>query len=423
MNEAGRVVFTKEMKKDFTILVPTMLPIHFGFIAQILRQEGYTIEVLDTTGPQITEKGLHFVHNDACYPAILVIGQLLDALDSGRYDPDRCALMLMQTGGGCRASNYVSLLRKALVNAGHGNVPVISFNLLGIEKNPGFQLSVQVLTRMIYGVLYGDLLMFLSQKCRPYECFPGATQQLVSMWTDRLTRDLRTRSGLRYSHIKKNFARIVADFWALERTREEKVRVGIVGEIFVKFSPLGNNNLEEHLIAEGAEPVMPGLLDFCMYVACNGIYDSQLYGLRRFAGLVNGVAYRFLLSRQRDLIAAIRENSGFAPMTDFDHTRRLVDGYIGIGAKMGEGWLLTAEMLELIESGTNNIVCAQPFGCLPNHIVGKGVMKHIREVHPEANLVAIDYDPSSTEINQENRIKLMLANAQRSRRQTGPKII
>ena len=423
MNENNRVIFTKEMKKDYTILVPTMLPIHFGFIAQILRQEGYTIEVLDTTGPQITEKGLHYVHNDACYPAILVIGQLLDALDSGRFDPDRCALMLMQTGGGCRASNYVSLLRKALANAGHGNVPVISFNLVGIEKNPGFQLSPQVLSRMLYGVLYGDLLMFLSQKCRPYECFPGATRQLVEHWTNRLSHDLRTKSGLNYHHIKKNYGRIVRDFAALERTREQKVRVGIVGEIFVKFSPLGNNNLEEHLIEEGAEPVMPGLLDFCMYVACNGIYDTQLYGLRRFAGAVNGIAYRFLLSRQRDLIRAIRDNSDFTPMTDFDHTRRLVDGYIGRGAKMGEGWLLTAEMLELIEAGTNNIICAQPFGCLPNHIVGKGVMKHIREVHPQANLVAIDYDPSSTEINQENRIKLMLANANRAAAENPAKIV
>jgi len=401
------------MKRDYTILVPTMLPIHFRLIAEILRLDGFTVEVLDTSGRGVTEKGLHYVHNDACYPAILVIGQLLDALESGKYDPNKCALMLMQTGGGCRASNYISLLRKALESAGYAHVPVISFNFVGIEKNPGFQLGLRTLKRMVYGVLYGDLLMTMSQRCRPYERFPGATQQLVLQWTDRLVAGMQERGGLSYRKVKENYAAIVRDFAALERSKEQKVRVGIVGEIFVKFSPLGNNHLEDLLIAEGAEPVMPGLLDFCLYTVCNGIYDTKLYGIRRFAGLINAAAYRFLHAKQRDLIAAIRENSDFQPMTDFDRTRRLVDGYIGVGAKMGEGWLLTAEMLELIESGTNNIVCAQPFGCLPNHIVGKGVMKRIREMHPQANLVAIDYDPSATEINQENRIKLMLANAAR----------
>ena len=398
-----------------------MLPIHFRILAQILRCEGYKIELLETSGPRITEMGLHYVHNDACYPAVLVIGQLLDALESGKYDPDHCALMLMQTGGGCRASNYVSLLRKALERMGRPDIPVISFNVVGLEKNPGFELTPSLLLRMMYAVLYGDLLMLLSEQCRPYEINPGETEKLVIAWTDRIIAGMQERGGLSYRRVKQNYAAIVRDFAAIPRNDEEKVRVGIVGEIFVKFSPLGNNRLEEFLLSEGAEPVMPGLLDFCMYTTCNGIYDTELYGVRRFTGLIYKIVYKLLLGRQRDLINAIRENSTFRPPTDFEHTRSLVNGYMGKGAKMGEGWLLTAEMLELIEAGTTNIVCAQPFGCLPNHIVGKGVMKHIRETHPQANLVAIDYDPSATAINQENRIKLMLANANRAKEKAAEK--
>ncbi len=379
-----------------------------------MNRNGYHVEVLDTKGRHIVEKGLRYVHNDACYPAVLVIGQLLDALEGGKYDPDRVALMLMQTGGGCRASNYVSLLRKALQRAGHENVPVLSFNLVGIEKNPGFQLTLPLLIKMLYAVLFGDLLMTLTQRTRPYETEPGAAERLAEQWTNRLVCEMqKSRVKLPYRSVKELYAEIVRDFAALPLSGEQKPRVGIVGEIFVKFSPLGNNNLEDFLISEGAEPVMPGLLDFCLYVVCNSIFDAKLYGLRRVQGAVYRIAYRYLLKKQRDLIAAIRSNSNFTPPTDFAHTRSLVDGYMHVGAKMGEGWLLTAEMLELIDSGTKNVICTQPFGCLPNHIVGKGVMKHIRETHPDANLIAIDYDPSATAINQENRIKLMLANAAR----------
>ena len=388
-----------------------MLPIHFRLIAEILNRSGYHVEVLDTRGRHIVETGLRYVHNDACYPAVLVIGQLLDALESGKYDKDKVALMLMQTGGGCRASNYVSLLRKALERANLSHVPVLSFNVVGLEKNPGFKLTIPLLVRMMYAVLFGDLLMTLEQRTRPYEREAGASEALAKKWTDRLVTELQKSVKIPYPRVKALYAEIVRDFAALDREPGQKIRVGIVGEIFVKFSPLGNNNLEDFLISEGAEPVMPGLLDFCMYVVSNLVFDSELYGIHRAQGAMWRVAYRFLLKKQRDLIAAIRENSDFLPPTDFEHTRSLVEGYMHVGAKMGEGWLLTAEMLELIDSGTKNVICTQPFGCLPNHIVGKGVMKHIRETHPEANLVAIDYDPSATAINQENRIKLMLANA------------
>lgn len=386
-------------------------------MAGVLRRNGYRVEVLETSGRQIIERGLRYVHNDACYPAIVVIGQLLDAVESGKYDPDKTALMIMQTGGGCRASNYISMLRKALARSGRENIPVISFNLGGLETNPGFKLTPMLMIQLGYSIFYGDIIMFMLQRCRPYEKEIGASQALADKWTERLVDDLQGKNGLRYSRVKKNFARIVKDFAAIEREDVEKTRVGIVGEIYVKFSPLGNNRLEDFLVSEGAEPVMPGLLDFCLYSVLNSVYDHELYGMSKRKAVLNELAYKVLTKCQRDIIDAIKENSSFAPPTPFAHTRELVDGYMGHGAKMGEGWLLTAEMLELIDSGTTNIICTQPFGCLPNHIVGKGVMKHIRESHPEANLVAIDYDPGSTAINQENRIKLMLANAQRSRQE------
>lgn len=371
--------------------------------------------MLNTSGKHIIEKGLKYVHNDACYPAILVIGQLLDALESGKYDIDKTALMIMQTGGGCRASNYISMLRKALGRAGLSHIPVISFNLLGIEKNPGFKLTLPLIFQILYAIMYGDLIMTLVQRSRPYEKKKGTAAALAEEWTDRIASDLQQKGSLSYKRLKKNFAQIVRDFEAIERYDEKKVKVGIVGEIYVKFSPLGNNNLEDFLVSEGAEAVMPGLLDFCLYYVSNLMYNTKQYGINKKALLIYKLLYKAFSKCQKDLISAISENSTFDPPTPFDHTHELVKGYMGYGAQMGEGWLLTAEMLELIESGTANIICTQPFGCLPNHIVGKGVMKRIRENYPTANIVAIDYDPGSTAINQENRIKLMLANAERQK--------
>jgi len=414
-NKSNRVIFTEEMKKTHTILVPNMLPIHFQCIAGILQRNGYRIEVLNTSGRHIIEKGLRYVHNDACYPAILVIGQLLDALESGKYDVNKTAVMIMQTGGGCRASNYISMLRKALGRAGLSHIPVISFNLLGIEKNPGFKLTLPLIFQILYAILYGDLIMTLVQRSRPYEKEKGAANALAEEWTDRIASDLQQKGSLSYRRLKKNFVRIVHDFEAIERSDEKKVKVGIVGEIYVKFSPLGNNNLEDFLVNEGAEAVMPGLLDFCLYYVSNYIYNAKQYGINKKTVPLYKLLYKAFSKCQKDLIFAISENSRFDPPTPFKHTHELVKGYMGYGAQMGEGWLLTAEMLELIESGTSNIICTQPFGCLPNHIVGKGVMKRIRENYPTANIVAIDYDPGSTAINQENRIKLMLANAERQR--------
>lgn len=404
-------VFTKEMKKTHTILVPMMLPIHMTLMSEILRQEGYKVDVLTNDGHGVVDEGLRNVHNDACYPALLVIGQFLDALRSGKYDPHKVALIITQTGGGCRASNYIFLLRKALERSGFGYVPVISLNALGLESNPGFQITVPLAIKLLYAAIVGDFLMLISGQCRPYECHIGDTNRLVQQWTHRIVESWKGKKFVRYGSIKKWYREMLRDFSSIPLRKTEKVKVGIVGEIYVKYAPMGNNHLEEFLLSEGAEVVIPGLLDFCMYCIYNGIIDHQLYGGGTLRYLGSQIAYRFFLKKQKDAIRAVQKHGVFRPSTLFSHTKDLAEKYIGMGMKMGEGWLLTVEMAELITSGVPNVVCTQPFGCLPNHIAGKGMIHKIRAIHPEANIVAIDYDPGASEVNQQNRIKLMLANA------------
>lgn len=413
--EKNYVAFTEEMKKDYTILVPPMLPMHFKMIVSVLRTYGYTLELLEDTGPHIADMGLKYVHNDTCYPAILMIGEFMNAILSGKYDPHKVAIIMFQTGGGCRASNYISLLRKALKKAGYGYVPVISFSLAGIEDHPGFKLTLPKLHGMLYAVVYGDLLLSLSNQCRPYEINKGQTKALADSWTEKLGRELGSGAKIRYKDIKENYKKIVADFAAIPLEKRRAVKVGIVGEIFVKYSPLGNNNLEDFLVSEGAETVVPGLMDFCLYCVYNNINDYRLY--RRgsvFYMLLCKLAYKFVCDKKRDVCRIIEEDGNFEPLTDFTHTPSLTRGYIGTGTKMGEGWLLTAEMIELSKMGVKNIVCTQPFGCLPNHICGKGMMKLVKEKNPDVNIVAIDYDAGATQVNQVNRLKLMLANAKTS---------
>lgn len=409
--ELEYVPFTKDMIDTHTILVPTMLPMHFKMILAYMETFGYHLELLESNGPEIPETGLKYVHNDTCYPAILVIGQFMDAIHSGKYDPDKIALIQFQTGGGCRASNYISLLRKALKKAGYGHIPVISFSLAGLEKHPGFELSMSKLRGMMYAVFYGDLLMTLVNQVRPYELEKGAAQRLADKWTAKLGKELGKDQKIRYRDVKANYHRIIDDFARIPAEKRNAVKVGVVGEIFVKYSPLGNNNLEQFLSDEGAEVVVPGLMDFMLYCVYNNVMDYKLYGRNYGTHVVSKIAFRYLCKKKNDMIRILKEDGRFEAMTDFEHTLTLAQGYLGIGAKMGEGWLLTSEMLELIESGCKNIVCTQPFGCLPNHICGKGMMKPIKERHPNVNIVAIDYDASSPKVNQENRLKLMLSNA------------
>ncbi len=410
MEKKKYIAFTKEMKKDYTVLVPNMLPIHFRLICRVLNSYGIKAELLTTSGQYIKDTGLKYVHNDTCYPAIIVIGQFLSAIESGKYDPHKVALLLFQTGGGCRASNYISLLRKALKKAGYDYIPVISMSFAGLERHSGFQLSVPMVHRLVYSVIYADLLMLLRNQCRPYEIRRGESDALAASWTDRLVAEMSNKR-ISYKRVRENYREIIEDFKKIPRAEEKKTRVGVVGEIFVKYAPLANNNLEDFLIKEGAEVTVPGLLDFCLYCVYNNMMDTELQGRNKLQYPIWKWVYGFLTKKQAELIEDIRENSDFEPPAAFDRTVSLVQGYIGLGAKMGEGWLLTAEMLELADKGIKNIVCTQPFGCLPNHICGKGMMKPIKEKNPDINIVAIDYDAGATAVNQENRIKLMLANS------------
>ena len=414
--EEERVLFTEEMRREYTILMPNMLPRHFKLISRVFKQFGYKTEQLENglsgDSREIVNVGLKNVHNDVCYPALIMIGQCIHALESGRYDTHKVAIIMTQTGGGCRASNYISLIRKALKKAGYGYVPVISLNISGLEKNPGFKLVPSMISPALYSILFGDLLMCLTNQARAREKVSGSAVALADKWTDTLA-EAMTGNLLPYSRVKQYYREIVADYASLEFKDVKPVKVGIVGEIFVKFSPLANNSLEDFLISEGAEPIMAGLTDFVLYCVYNPIIDAKLYGRGRATAPIYKAVCKFISKKQQDMIDVIAEEGTFTPPAPFYKTCHANEGYISSGMKMGEGWLLTAEMIELIESGVTNIVCAQPFGCLPNHIAGKGMMKPVKEKHPGVNIVAIDYDSGATKINQENRIKLMLANAKR----------
>ena len=291
--ERHYIPFTEEMKKDYTVLIPNMLPMHFTLISKVLKNFGIRSELLTTQGQHIKDAGLKYVHNDTCYPAILVIGQFLDALQSDKYDPHKVALILFQTGGGCRASNYINLLRKALEKAGYGYVPVISMSFTNMEKHPGFKMTVPMIHRMLYAILYADLLMLLRNQCLPYEIRRGESEALAQAWTDRLAKEMDADNKISYKRIKENYRKIIRDFDQIPRAEVKKTRVGVVGEIFVKYSPLGNNNLEEFLVKEGAEVTVPGLLDFCLYCVYNSMTDTKLLGKNKKQYPIWRIAYRF----------------------------------------------------------------------------------------------------------------------------------
>ena len=418
---AKHVEFTKEMREaGYTILAPNMLDFHFSLMEKVFHLNGYNVEILKNDGPGVMAEGLKYVHNDTCVPALLVIGQFIDALHSGKYDLNKVALAITQTGGGCRASNYIHLLRKALKKAGLDHIPVISINLSGLEKASGFKLTLPLLRQVVASMIYGDCIMHVANQTRPYEFKKGETDALIERWNADLIEQFNRGKGLSKKEIRENLALIVRDFDAIERSREKKTRVGIVGEIYVKYSPLGNNRLEEFLRTQDCEYMLPGVMGFVLFKIDNRIEDIHLYGGNPFKKLLCAFLKKYVQGMERILIDAIAAHPAFVPPSAFEHTKSLVKGVIGYGSKMGEGWLLTAEMLELAENGYENIVCAQPFGCLPNHICGKGMIRRLTEVHPGINIVPIDYDLSATKVNQENRIRLMLAvagDAEKKRRQ------
>ncbi len=400
--------FTKDMLKTHTILVPSMLDIHMPLFEQVLIQSGINIEIMKNQGREVVDEGLKYVHNDTCYPALLVIGQFIDNLNH-RNDTHNVVCLITQTGGGCRASNYIHLLRKALIKAGYEYIPVISLNFSSLEKNNSLPLTLSTLVKLLASITYGDTLMYLFNKCRTYEVNKGDSQKLVDYWVDRIANQFKKGKGYSNHAIKKNVNAIAKDFDKLELDlSQRRPQVGIVGEIYIKYASLGNNHLEEFLVSQKAEVMVPGLFGFLLYTLYNSIYDHEILGRSKKSAIFSRIAIWYFRKRETLMINAIKKTK-FTPMKYFDHTKNLSEGVLSHGTKMGEGWLLTAEMMELVEVGYDNIICAQPFGCLPNHICGKGVMKKIKTLHPSANIIAIDYDPSATKVNQENRIKLMLS--------------
>ena len=400
--------FTPDMKKTHKILIPNMAPVQFRILAASMENHGYQVELLGNCGERVAELGLKYVHNDTCYPALLVIGQFLDALDSGKYDLDHTALIITQTGGGCRASNYIFLLRKALEKAGYGNIPVLSLNFSGLEKDSSMPMDLKFMRQALAAIYYGDLLMTLRAQTQPYELEPGAAERLQNKWLDVLCDEVRHGKGYSGREMRATMPKIAAEFAAIPVKRVPKVKVGVVGEIYVKYSPLGNNDLEKFLASQDCEVNLPGLMGFVQYCIFNMGEDHVLYGGKLAVKVGTDQLLNWLDSVERAMLKATADAGFYAP-GPFKELVEKPHGIISLGAKMGEGWLLTAEMIELVQGGYGNIVCAQPFGCLPNHIVGKGMVNKIRALYPAANITPIDYDPSATKVNQENRIKLMLA--------------
>ena len=396
------------MKKTHKILIPNMAPVQFRLMAAIMEQAGYQCELLENCGSQVAELGLKYVHNDTCYPALLVIGQFLDALGSGKYDLDHTALIITQTGGGCRASNYIHLLRKALVKAGYGQVPVVSLNFSGLEKDSGFPMTLTLIRKLLSVVYYGDLLVTLRAQTEPYEINKGEAEAMQEKWIKHLYALLLEDKGWHSREVRANMPQMAADFASIPVKRVPKVKVGVVGEIYVKYSPLGNNDLEKFLASQDCEVNIPGLMGFVQYCVYNFSETARLYGGNLLTLNASSLLLNIIGKTERVMLDSLKDNGFHAPMPFLELVKQ-ADGVISTGDKMGEGWLLTAEMVELVKTGYENIVCAQPFGCLPNHICGKGVINRIRELYPTANITPIDYDPGATRVNQENRIKLMLA--------------
>ena len=409
----SRVYFTKEMKKNYTILCPQMSPIHFDLIEPAVRSCGYNLEVLQNSDRTAIDTGLKYVNNDACYPSLIVVGQIMDALLSGKYDLEHTAVIMSQTGGGCRASNYIGFIRRALERAGMPQIPVISLNANGMETNPGFKITLPLLTKAMQAVVYGDLFMRVLYATRPYEAKAGSANALHEKWKAICIKSLQKHS-LSMAEFNRNIRGIIHDFDELPRRDVQKPRVGIVGEILVKFSPLANNHVVELLEAEGAEAVMPDLLDFLLYCFYNSNFKADNLGGKRSTAHLCNMGISLLEYFRRTCRRELERSTHFLPPARIQDLASMAKHYVSLGNQTGEGWFLTGEMLELIHSGTTNIICTQPFGCLPNHIVGKGVIQGLRASHPEANIIAVDYDPGASEVNQLNRIKLMLSTAQKN---------
>ena len=405
-----KVLFTKEMRKTHTILCPQMSPIHFNILEAAFRSAGYNLEVLPNDNKEAVDVGLKYVNNDACYPSLMVVGQIMQALLSGKYDLDKVAVIMSQTGGGCRASNYIGFIRRALEKAGMSQVPVISINMSGLESNPGFKVTLDLGKRLAYACVFGDIFMKCTYRMRPYEVEKGSVNKMHQKW-EKVCLDFVSNKRLSHTRFKQICRTIIRDFDNIPITDETKPRVGIVGEILVKFLPAANNHLAELLEKEGAEAVVPDLIDFIQYSFYNQEFKAKYLGFKKSVARNAGIGIKAIEWLRSAASKEFVRSRHFDPPAHIKDLARMAAPIVSIGNQTGEGWFLTGEMMELIHNNAKNIVCTQPFGCLPNHIVGKGVIKEIRKEHPEANIVAIDYDPGASEVNQLNRIKLMLSTA------------
>ena len=405
-NSYNKNLFTKEMKKDWTILAPQMSPIHFQFIEKAARASGYNIDVLPANDKEAIEEGIKYVNNDACYPSILVIGQMINALKSGKYDPNKTALIISQTGGGCRATNYVGFLKKGLREAGFPNVPIISLNVLGMERQPGFKISYRLIKKLMMGVIYGDLFIRVLYRVRPYETVKGSANKLYEYYREKAFKNVENGNK---NEMNKLVKEIVKAFDTLEINDEVKPKVGIVGEILVKYHPTANNNIVDVLEKEGAEVVVPELLDFFLYCCYNSKFKNRYLSGSSIVKTGCDIAISYIESYRKVVKKELQNSERFGYPSSINNLAKKAANIVSLGNQTGEGWLLTGEMVELIESDVNNIVCIQPFACLPNHITGKGMIKALKSKYPLANIVAVDYDPGASEVNQLNRIKLMMS--------------
>ncbi len=409
-----KVPFTEQMRRDYTIICPQMSPIHFEIMQPAFNACGYNFVVLDNDNRHSVDVGLKYVNNDACYPSLLVVGQIMEALQSGRYDLHKTAIVMSQTGGGCRATNYVGFIRRALQKAGMEQIPVISLNLAGIESNPGFHLNADLLIRAALAAQFGDIFMRCVYRMRPYEAVPGSVDALHRKWVKKV-QDFVSSKHVNLLGFGRMCRNIIREFDAVPILDVKKPRVGIVGEILVKFSPAGNNHLVELLESEGAEAMVPDLMDFMLYCFYNQIYKAEHLSTSKKTARACALGIWAIEHVLRgSMVKEFRKSRHFTPPSPIRTIASYAEPIVSIGNQTGEGWFLTGEMVELIREGVPNIVCTQPFGCLPNHVVGKGVIKALRKRYPESNIVAIDYDPGASEVNQLNRIKLMLSTAQKN---------
>jgi predicted nucleotide-binding protein (sugar kinase/HSP70/actin superfamily) len=396
------------MKKDYTVLSPSMAPIHFKILKPILQREGYKIEIMENEGPEVLELALKYLHNDMCYPSMLTTGQMLATIMSGKYDPDKVAMIITQSGGGCRDSNYIHLMRKAFEKAGYPNVPFISANIWGLEFNSGANLSPISYLMALAGLIYGDMIMIVSNQVRPYEVNKGETDAMIDKWTTKIGKGFSKGRGWTVSAMKKNLKAISEDFASIKIEKTPKVKVAVIGELFLKYSAPGNNHLEEFLAEQDCEVYVPSILGFGIYKTNGALEDLRLYGGNPIKRLILEIAMNYMFKMEDILISAIEANPAFVAPERVNDLKKRAEGVIGIGNSMGEGWYLAAEMLEFADHGYENIVIVQPFGCLPCHVAAKGMINKVRRIDPRLNVVDIEYDPGATKVNQENRIKLML---------------